>query len=78
MVTSCNAAHLVPQSRPDASIFFFDLVISAADGPIQVYSTIDGGPDEMFSTKAGILLDRDEHGSFEALEWSLYFKVRFD
>jgi len=29
----------------------------------------------MFSTMAGITLDRDEHGSYDALEWSLYHKV---
>jgi len=43
---------------------------------VQVYEQLDGNSDEMFSPKAGLLLDMRLHRAYDALNWSLYRKVR--
>jgi len=69
----CDAAHVVPQSRPDVTTFaHFQLVLTDT----QVYKEVHGNSYGMFEASAGLLLQKTFHKSYDALKWSLYQKAR--
>ncbi len=70
-VDDTEAAHIVPQSRPDVSVV--RQVSDFADN-MQIYDKILGESDGIFDVSAGILLPRSQHKKFDALKWSLYRK----
>jgi hypothetical protein len=41
-----------------------------------VYEQIDGHDSDMFHPKAGLFLDKILHSFYDALMWSLYYKVK--
>lgn len=70
----CNAAHIVPQSRLDVSMFaHVRFVLSCTP----VYKELQGDSYGMFEASAGLLLQETFHESYDALKWSLYLKVCF-
>ena len=76
--SDCQASHIVPWSRSDVCIFTLSLSCSSQVKEhlrFQVYELIDGDADETYNSKAGLLLDSRLHHEFDALKWSLYFKV---
>jgi hypothetical protein len=90
MFFSCEAAHIVPESRPDVSrqrpdlgvrsVVLFQYDSSWSNLILQVYRAILGLRDEepigeMFQASAGLLLRPDLHKAFDNLDISFYYKV---
>ena len=75
---ACQAAHLVPQTRLDVRNLPYFLAWSLdrlLSRSLQVYEQIQGSADGRFDSTAGILLERNLLYAFDALKWSLYYKV---
>jgi len=70
----CDAAHIVPQSRPDVSSRVLRLQ-GSINVEQQIYNLLQGDSYGMFEASAGLLLQKTYHKSYDALKWSLYLKV---
>lgn len=83
MSSLCDAAHLVPKTRPDVRTSLVERRVcerlrgAKAKGTPQIYDLVLGDDFEgyRYAPSMGVLLGKTEHVAYDKYQWSFYLKV---